>query len=167
MAGSAFEITIEDKGVLLLLAELQPRAMNRRVHGALVESTAYVQTSIQHHFPVDTGLGRQSITSAVRGATLDQMRGVVFSPLIHVAVVDQGRRPGRFPPRGPIERWAARVVGGEPHQTELHDLESCLLHLGQDGAHLPVLHRVRFDHEERFLHVFLHGVRFDVDVGRS
>jgi hypothetical protein len=54
--------------------------------------------------PKDIGTGRTSIVSAQRG-----LMGVVSSPLAHVSIMDQGRRPGaKPPPTTALAGWASR-----------------------------------------------------------
>lgn len=50
-----------------------------------------------------------SIAGEVRGQGLE-LTGVVNSPMPYAPVVELGRRPGKFPPLGPIQLWVRRKL---------------------------------------------------------
>lgn len=94
-----------------LLRRLDPGVRDGVMHGAMSETTHYLEGEVAGRAPVDLGLLRGSIASDVRGRGLG-LRGEVFSNRDYAPAVERGRRPGRgFPPREPIERWAARNLG--------------------------------------------------------
>lgn len=68
-----------------------------------------------------TGHARQSITHSFSGSGV-MVQGRVFSTDVPVktASLEHGRRPGKMPPRGPIELWVARKTGAQG--AELHSI---------------------------------------------
>lgn len=83
-------------------------AVSRKLRAATEESLQYLKGLVQEGTPVDTGLGRGSVFTAVRGTGLD-IEGVVASPQAHMVVLELGRRPGmRMPPLDPIRVWLRR-----------------------------------------------------------
>lgn len=108
----SFTISIDDQDVRRLLARFSPEQLDRRSRAAMQESVAYLQHEVQDKAPVGaTSLFRGSVFTEVRGRAVSEMRGIVASPLDYAQYVERGRKPGKFPPRGPIELWAQRVLG--------------------------------------------------------
>jgi len=70
-----------------------------------------VQGAVQRNSPVNTGAYRSGISNSVQLGELT-ITGSVFSQddPIKVAVIEEGRRPGRFPPVGVITRWVQLVI---------------------------------------------------------
>lgn len=100
-----FEVQIDVSKALAALDKINPAAVAQKRDAALDESMEYLKREIQAGMPVDQGLGRGSIFTAHRGEGV----GVVGSPLIHVLVMEEGRRPGATPPPvGPIQGWLSR-----------------------------------------------------------
>jgi len=94
------------------LVRLIPEARDtadRESKAAMYESVAIVEEQVVGLTPVGaTGNLRQSITTEVRGAAFQKMRGYVFTPIAYGLPVEEGRAPGRFPPIDPIELWVIR-----------------------------------------------------------
>ena len=103
-------------GIGLMSEALIRAAGDKFIAPAVAESALQLQRAIQQRFPVGaTGIGRASIqsrTDVVRGIPA-QYRGEVFSALPYVQFVEEGTRPGRFPPIRPLKLWARRVLGNE------------------------------------------------------
>lgn len=93
-----------------LLRRLDPVTRQRIMYGAFTETESMLEAEVAQRTPVDLGLLRASVTSNVQGRGIG-LRGEVFSNRDYAPVVERGRRPGKFPPRRPIERWAARNLG--------------------------------------------------------
>lgn len=85
--------------------------LDQRQRAAMQESLGYLQSEVRAGMPVDLGIGRGSVFTEIRGSTVN-MRGIVGSGQIHVAVLEKGRRPGATPPPvGPIASWLSRNGG--------------------------------------------------------
>jgi len=56
--------------------------------------------------PVDTGRLRASVVFLGRGPD----KGVLASPVVYSSVMEYGRRPGKFPPPGPMQLWVRRKL---------------------------------------------------------
>jgi len=82
-----------------------------RVSDAMNESLAFLQSEIQKRTPVDTGLTRERIFTAYRGAVVDGWQGIVASPDEHTVVLEYGRKPGSMPPVAALEQWGLRKFG--------------------------------------------------------
>ena len=65
-------------------------------------------TQIKKHTPVNFGLLKASIAFVARGGPGE---GILASPLIYSSVMEYGRRPGTFPPPGPMQLWVRRQLG--------------------------------------------------------
>ena len=103
---------VDDRAVMRALARYGPAELGRRSRRAMAESLAFLQAGIQSRFPADTGVTRAATFTAMRGQTMDQLRGVVANPLAHAGVLEFGRRAGGpMPPVSVIERWAQRKLG--------------------------------------------------------
>jgi hypothetical protein len=77
----------------------------------------------------DTGKGRRSITSLVRGQTLH-----LGSPLLHMRVMEKGRRPGaKLPPKGVLLGWMRRH--GIPAENE-YVIRRAIARHGIEGDHV-------------------------------
>jgi hypothetical protein len=70
------------------------------IHEAIVRSEPYP--------PQDTGryTASWSVEDEVDGAT-------IYNPVLYARIIEEGRNPGRWPPRKAIERWARRKFGPE------------------------------------------------------
>lgn len=80
----------------------------KRVRAAMEEATAYLEREVDAGMPVDQGAARESVRVTVSGSPIN-LTGRLWSPLPHVAVIEEGRRPGSTPPPvEPIRRWLER-----------------------------------------------------------
>lgn len=70
-----------------------------------------VQGAVQRNAPVNMGTYRAGISNTVQ-LLGEQVKGSVFSgdDPIKVAVIEEGRRPGRFAPVDVITRWVQLVI---------------------------------------------------------
>ena len=93
-----------------LLRRLDPATRQRIMNGAFTETESMLEGEVAQRTPVDLGILRGSIQSNVQGRGIG-LRGEVFSNRDYAPAVERGRRPGKFPPRQPIERWTARNLG--------------------------------------------------------
>jgi hypothetical protein len=103
-----FEIAVDLRSALAAMEKVSPAQVERRTRNAMEESLSWAQSEVRAGMVVDTGLGRGSVVTEMRGAGVD-VRGRVYSPLAHVVVMERGRRPGAaMPPLAPIRRWLER-----------------------------------------------------------
>ena len=109
-----FTISFDSKAFRQYLAQFDDYEINRRANAAMAESLAYLQNEVVKNTPSNFGLLRNSIQPSIHGTTLADLRGTLAptGPSTHYAYyVEEGRRPGKFPPRAPIELWAQRKLG--------------------------------------------------------
>ena len=78
----------------LMLAYLLAKAVDITHSKGLVDSGAYVG----------------SLATEVHGVACN-LRGTLAPSVAHGYYVEHGRKPGRFPPRAPIELWVRRKLG--------------------------------------------------------
>lgn len=106
---SEYTIELDQRQWRAAVERLGPERAAQRARAAMLESLAFLQNEVRQAMPVDTGLGRGSVVTELRGRTLGDLSGEVGSPLAHVAVLEYGRKPGGpMPPVAPIEAWAQR-----------------------------------------------------------
>ncbi len=83
------------------------------VRKSVVELVAYLERETKKRTPIGvTEAGRGSIAGEV-GETvrMGEVIGTVGSPLKHVAVINDGRRPGeKMPPSDSLELWVRRKI---------------------------------------------------------
>lgn len=109
---ASYEVTVDSTAVEAALAKLSPEQVDKRAKAAMQESLAYLQTEVKNRTPTGaTAALYQSIFTDIRGTTFTGMQGRVASPLSYAVFAEEGRPPGKFPPRAPIELWAQRVLG--------------------------------------------------------
>ena len=105
---AAPEITVDMTSAIRAMEKVSPAAIERRSRAAMGESLAYLQTEIRKGTLVDTGIGRGSVFTEIRGTAVD-LRGRAASAQAHMVVLEMGRRPGsKQPPLAPIRRWLER-----------------------------------------------------------
>lgn len=106
------EFSIDFRELEHALKTVWPDRIRDRSRSAMQESVGYLQGEVQKRTPVDQGIGRGSVFTELRGNSMPELRGIVATAQAYMTVVERGRRPGgRFPPRGPIQAWAGRVLG--------------------------------------------------------
>ena len=112
MATGDYVIKVDIGAVDKLLQKYGREELGKRTRAAMNEALSFLQGEVEKRTPEGaSGLLRQSITSELRGTPMN-LSGRVFSGGIPYARwAEQGRAPGKFPPRGPIELWAKRVLG--------------------------------------------------------
>jgi hypothetical protein len=91
------------------------RVIRGALRAGLTKTVAFLERDLKPRMPRGaTGLGRQSIAGEVRLGTevgLGVAMGMVGSPLKHVAVINDGRRPGqKAPPAEALELWVRRKI---------------------------------------------------------
>lgn len=107
----AFSVRIE--GLDGLIQDFKRAGLNYKpiIQQAMDKGTRLVRDRIRSTI-VDKGItfqGSLGRSTSVVEATAD--RGVVGVGEKYGVVVEMGRRPGKFPPVAPIERWAALKLG--------------------------------------------------------
>jgi len=108
-----FHLTIPQ--IPLLDAAQSQAILRREVGTAMTGIVEHIASEARARTPVNTGILRASIGTRVT-AGIDQrvlVQGEVFSGAQspYASYVEEGRRPGSFPPRAPLELWAQRVLG--------------------------------------------------------
>lgn len=63
--------------------------------------------------PVFTGTFLGSVAKSVALGPGGEVRATVGSPVEYAPVIEEGRRPGRFPPLAPLRVWARERLGEE------------------------------------------------------
>lgn len=76
---------------------------------ALEYGLVTIQAAIVPLTPIDQGFLRHGVQTSLTGEPLNQT-GRVFNPLAHAWPMEDGRLPGAWPPRGPIEAWVRRKL---------------------------------------------------------
>lgn len=99
-------------------------AITRGMTVGVTEALQLLQSRIQPKIPIGvTEAARGSLAHEIRSAPLGLPVGVIGSPLKHVAVLNDGRRPGQKPPpvmlkgaggaydeEGPLVLWVRRKI---------------------------------------------------------
>jgi len=92
------------------------RMVDRRLRAAMERMLAYLHQKavrITHEKDlINSGTYVGSLETKIRGWGRGvMMRGQVGPTAAHGEVVERGRRPGKWPPPGPIELWVRRKLG--------------------------------------------------------
>jgi hypothetical protein len=115
-------ININSHDIKVVREILGARWLVSSTANGMKESLEYLVGETQKRTPIDSGRGRSSITynpAGLRGNRLDSLRGTVYSPEVHVAVMEKGRRVGaKAPPLAPLRLWLIRH-GGDPSKAFL------------------------------------------------
>lgn len=116
--GIRFKVDERIKGTFLKEPERVIPIYDREFRKAMNESVSLVQREVVPRTPIQSGIGRKSIGTEVRGSGLN-LEGVIGTPLVYMAPIERGVEPLRcFPPLAPIELWARRrgidTIKGEP-----------------------------------------------------
>jgi hypothetical protein len=107
-------ISVTDTGVSAAMQNA-PRAIDGAAEQWVAGVTIDAEGGVIAATPVGaTSHLRQSITHQISGSGI-AIEGRVFSTDLPIKVVsvEGGRKPGKMPPRGPIELWVARKLGGD------------------------------------------------------
>jgi len=88
-----------------------PQRLMKRIFGdAMLETVMFAETQVAKKAPVGaTG----NLRAGIFGKLVQYNRGIVGvqGPAMRYAeVVEHGRKPGKWPPRAPIELWVKRVI---------------------------------------------------------
>lgn len=112
------EYSVSTEGVretAALLAKF-PEISREETQKAMVSSVKQVASDVKGFTPVYMGILRSKIggTVEVVGGPMPSVKGIVHSGGVPYALpVELGRRPGKWPPIGPLKRWAHLVLGDE------------------------------------------------------
>ncbi len=108
------DLTLEFDALRVVAAfQRAPAEVNAALRRTVELMAVDIEGGVIAHTPVGaTGHLRQSITHDVSGSGL-LVVGRVYSTDVPIKVVsvEHGRRPGRMPPRRPIELWVNRKLG--------------------------------------------------------
>ena len=126
MAGEAILFKIDMREVVQLMDAVPAMRgiIEEEIDNAMNESGMLLTTMVAARTPVNFGILRSSIQFPtgfeVRGRPADVFEGLVSagkmqlagtSPHVYANFVERGRRPGKWPPEGPIQLWVMRKFG--------------------------------------------------------
>ena len=80
-------------------------AINTAIASAVINVESDAKLNITKNKAIDTGMARAKILS---NHNKNQMTGTVRSATKYGAVIEFGRKPGRFPPVRPLRLWVRR-----------------------------------------------------------
>jgi len=78
--------------------------MTEELRAYLTASTKMLEAEVAKRIPVNSGVTRGALFSAVRGITQGRGEAVVSLPVEHADALEMGSKP-HWPPRAPIELW--------------------------------------------------------------
>jgi hypothetical protein len=129
--GISFELDVRE---IVALAEAVPAmrgVIDDEIESAMQESGLLLTAMVSARTPVNFGILRSSIEFPqgfeVRGRPSDTLEGLAragavqlagTSPRVYSNYVEFGRRPGKWPPHGPILLWVIRKLGLEGQAAE-------------------------------------------------
>jgi len=122
MTNASYEVTTEGLEQAAALLARFPEISRDEMQKAMVKSVYQLQNDVKEFTPVGVsetlrsqiGSEGETIGGAMSpaGGGVVGIQGVVHSGATPYALVRElGRRPGSWPPRGPIERWCHIVLG--------------------------------------------------------
>lgn len=92
---------------LLTKLSLVDKTIETRFSEFLDSQARILETKVKQRLDsvgaIDTGQAKQGIHSQHSG-----LEAEVRSNTLHSSIIEYGRRPGTYPPSGPLERWAQR-----------------------------------------------------------
>lgn len=115
-----------------------PDGIKREMRRFVDTVTVTAEGNVVRNTPVGaTSHLRQSITHDVNTSGIG-INGRVYSSdvPVKVASVEEGRAPGRMPPRAPIEMWVRRKIGGDNVQGIAFLIARAIGRRGTKGAHM-------------------------------
>jgi len=126
MAGEAIRFDIDMREVVQLMDAVPAMGgiVEEEIDNAMSESGMLLTTMVSARTPVNFGILRSSIKFPtgfeVRGRPASVLEGLTAagkmqlagtSPNVYANFVEFGRRPGKWPPEGPIQLWVMRKFG--------------------------------------------------------
>jgi hypothetical protein len=110
---------IEIRNADRVIAELKelmiqyPEIARDETRATLTLIAARMESEVMQRTPAGVGGAaglRGSIFGEVRGSA-KKMQGIWGTPVKYGEVIEYGRKPGKFPPVLPIEKWVQRILG--------------------------------------------------------
>jgi len=101
-----------DASALLKMAKEAPGIIDAEIRRALEE----IGSAFERIGAEEAPEGALGGSGGLRGSVFHELRGTPIRTLIagwgapYADVVSRGRRPGKWPPRGPIELWVRKVL---------------------------------------------------------
>jgi len=118
MAGESV-ITIDTRELDELIRKFPKAAsiIDELMESTMTESVAFLESAMVKKADAKgvvgaTGQYVQSIAGAIHGTPAHDLRGTVGPGVPHGIYVEKGRRPGKWPPSGPIGLWVSRKAPG-------------------------------------------------------
>lgn len=95
------------------VAKRYPDIIRQETLSVLDDITAMLESDVVVRTPAGVG-GAAGLRGSIEG-TVTEMRGVatgiVGTAIPYGEVIEYGRKPGKFPPTGPLELWVRRKLG--------------------------------------------------------
>jgi len=112
--------------------------INRLGRRTMAASLSHFEEQVSGETPVNFGTLRAGWATDMFGAPVAAVfEGKVVNPTLYGEVVEVGRKPGTWPPRGPIELWVIRKLGipaGEESRSVAFLIARKIGTKGTDGA---------------------------------
>lgn len=112
---ATYEIEFQEGERMTALLKRYPSIAGDVLKGAMTKAVGLTTRNIQRVTPVYSTKLRRSITGTVESSVIGQqvpsIVGTVGTDSEYAVPVELGRRPGSLPPREPLIRWAAVVLG--------------------------------------------------------
>lgn len=138
-------ITLDTRKARQYAAFLQtaPAIARQEMKTSMTEALLLLEREIKDDTPVGVGGGgglRGSITHDLRGVTLDDLQGRVFSPLKYALPVEHGTKPHWVGREGmkSLQDWVERKLGVSPDESEsvAYLVARKIARKGTKGAHM-------------------------------
>ncbi len=113
----SFRTTLKANGPLFSRG---PEAVQKEMDALVTEAVVFLEREIKERVPQGT-YGAQggllgSIHHEVTGQGTNMVYGVVGTAKAYGEVVERGRRPGKYPPKGSLMRWIEVKFGVDPRE---------------------------------------------------
>lgn len=136
---SEFSITVDTSALDNYIDRLKdaPELWEKHARNAMDGSLDLLKMWIADETPVNLGHLKGSWTTEITGTPVN-LSGIVATPLIYGWPVEEGRKPGKWPPIQPIKMWAKRKLGlaGEELETAAFLIARKIGTVGTKGAHM-------------------------------
>ncbi len=112
-----FTTTLKASGPLFSRGQ---EAVQQQMDALVTEAVVFLQREIKERVPQGV-YGAQggllgSILHEVTGQGTNMVRGVVGTAQAYGEVIERGRRPGKYPPKGSLLRWIEIKFGIDPRE---------------------------------------------------
>jgi hypothetical protein len=122
-----FSLSVNGLTQLQALAQSAPAVAGRQMTAAMEASLVVLHAAIAERTPVNRGILRGSIFTAMQGNPDTGLRGIVSTPIDYAIPVERGTRPHVIQGHGQMLRF---VIGGRVIYRRF------VMHPGTRGAHM-------------------------------